>query len=86
MENHHDKQKYNWETTGSLDSFAIAKETDGNGKCGYDAPYRGLKDLGLDTEDLPNYGHYLFGSGFFLFWVLENKRISQNPLLRDFLK
>lgn len=55
MENHHDKQKYNWETTDSLDSFAIAMETDGSGKCGYDAPYRGLKNLGFGIEDLSNY-------------------------------
>jgi hypothetical protein len=31
-------------------------------------------------------GHYLFGSGFFGFWVLGKKRISQNPVLQGFLK
>jgi hypothetical protein len=36
-------------------------------------------------EDKWWYGHYLFSSGFFGFWVLK-KRISQNPVLQGFLK
>ena len=51
--------KFNWSAAETIDSFAVVRQNDGKGKCGYDAPRRALNSLGFEVGELKDYHHQL---------------------------
>ena len=55
MEESFPEATFKWSAAESIDSFAAVRQNDGKGKCGYDAPRRGLNALGIEVGEIVDY-------------------------------